>query len=45
MVARKRNEVSYRLSPWGINLPSAMSLTSAQVQQVGRIFRRIVCVS
>jgi len=45
MVARKRNEVSYRLSPWGINLPSAMNLTSAQVQQVGRIFRRIVCVS
>ena len=45
MVARKRNEVSYRLSPWGLNLPSAMNLTSAQVQQVGETFRRIVCVS
>jgi perosamine synthetase len=45
VAARKRNEVSYRLSPWGLNLPSAMNLTSAQVQQVGETFRRIVCVS
>ena len=45
VVARKRNEVSYRLSPWGLNLPSAMNLTRAQVQRVTEIFRRIICVS
>ena len=41
-VARKRNEVSYRLSPWGINLPSAMNLTLEQVQRVAETLRRIL---
>jgi perosamine synthetase len=44
-VARKRNEVSYRLSPWGNNLPSAMNLTREQVQRVAEILRRILGVS
>jgi len=43
-VARKRNAVSYRLSPWGINLPSAMNLTREQVQRVAETLRRILGV-
>lgn len=45
VVARKRNEVSYRLSPWGINLPSAMNLTREQVRRVAKTLRRILGVS
>ena len=41
-VARKRNAGSYRLSPWGINLPSAMNLTRAQVRRVAETLRRIL---
>ena len=41
-VARKRNAVSYRLSPWGINLPSALCLEQAQVERVAEVFRRIL---
>jgi perosamine synthetase len=41
-VARKRNAVSYRLSPWGINLPSAMNLTREQVRRVAETLRRIL---
>jgi perosamine synthetase len=33
-LARKRNQVSYRISPYGINLPSALSLTEQQVEFV-----------
>ena len=40
--ARKRNETSYRLSPWGINLPSALSLTREQVQRVTDSLRQII---
>lgn len=32
--ARARNVHAYRVSPWGINLPSALNLTSDQVEQV-----------
>jgi len=32
--ARDRNEVSYRIAPWGINLPSALCLKKDQVQHV-----------
>jgi perosamine synthetase len=41
-VARKRNAVSYRLSPWGINLPSAMNLTREPVQRVTETLCRIL---
>ena len=40
--ARKRNAVSYRLSPWGINLPSALCLEQAQVARVAEVFWRIL---
>jgi perosamine synthetase len=30
-VARNRNSISYAVSPYGINLPSALSLTEEQV--------------
>jgi perosamine synthetase len=34
LAARERNTVAYRLSPYGLNLPSALSLTEAQVDRV-----------
>ena len=34
--ARRDNEVAYRISPWGLNLPSALNLTEAQVSRVSR---------
>ena len=33
-VARQRNQVSYRISPLGVNLPSALSLTEDQADFV-----------
>ena len=45
LAARKRNEVSYRLSPWGINLPSAMNLTHEQVQRVVDTIRHLLGAS
>lgn len=32
--ARERNEVSYRLSPWGLNLPSGLNLDEPTVDRV-----------
>jgi perosamine synthetase len=32
--ARRRNRVAYRVSPYGVNLPSALSLTRDQVRFV-----------
>ncbi|MBC8325960.1 MAG: DegT/DnrJ/EryC1/StrS family aminotransferase [Verrucomicrobia subdivision 3 bacterium] len=43
-VARKRNAVSYRLSPLGINLPSALNLTREQVQRVAETLKRTLGV-
>lgn len=37
--ARRNNPVAYRLSPHGINLPCAMTITREQVAYVGRIVR------
>jgi perosamine synthetase len=34
--ARERNQVSYALSPYGLNLPSALTLTEDQVERVCR---------
>ena len=36
VIARQRNKVSYRLSPCGINLPSALCLDRLQVQRVAK---------
>jgi perosamine synthetase len=33
-IAQSRNEVAYRVSPYGLNLPSALSLTEADVDRV-----------
>jgi len=40
--AREANRVSYALSPYGINLPSALSLDEAAVDRVCREFLEIV---
>jgi perosamine synthetase len=40
--ARERNSVSYSLSPYGINLPSALSLTEEQVQIVATSFAALI---
>lgn len=40
--AEQRNPVAYELSPYGINLPSALSLTKEQVQFVCETVRAIV---
>jgi perosamine synthetase len=40
--AAQRNRESYRISPWGINLPSALTLTEDQVDYVCSVVRSIV---
>lgn len=40
--ARGRNVVSYRLAPWGINLPSALTLTREQVARVCAAVRSLL---
>jgi perosamine synthetase len=40
--ARERNFVSYRICPYGINLPSALNLTREQVNYVCSIFRTLL---
>lgn len=42
LVAKKRNQTSYRLSPWGINLPSALCLTHEQVRHVAGAVNRLI---
>jgi perosamine synthetase len=40
--ARERNTVSYRLSPYAVNLPSGLSMTPEKVKRVCRSLREIV---
>jgi perosamine synthetase len=40
--ARQRNRVSYALSPWGVNLPSALSLSREQVRRVCDVLEEIL---
>lgn len=40
--ARARNSVSYALSPFAINLPSALNLTRAQVHRVAATLRAVL---
>jgi perosamine synthetase len=42
-LARRRNRVSYRISPYGVNLPSALALTERQVEFVCDRVRQAVC--
>ncbi|MEA2274444.1 MAG: perosamine synthetase [Solirubrobacteraceae bacterium] len=40
--ARERNRVSYRICPFGLNLPSALNLTRQQVSYVCDVVRRVL---
>jgi perosamine synthetase len=40
--ARRRNIVSYRISPHGVNLPSGLNLTAAQVRYVSQTLQDIL---
>ncbi len=40
--AERRNAVSYRLSPYGVNLPSALTLTRREVAYVCRVLRAVL---
>jgi perosamine synthetase len=40
--ARQRNQVSYRISPYGVNLPSALILTKEKVRYVCDALRDIL---
>jgi perosamine synthetase len=39
---RRRNLVSYRISPYGVNLPSGLNLTAEQVRYVSQILQSIL---
>lgn len=41
-LARERNEVSYRISPYGLNLPSALNMTEEKVRVVCATLREIL---
>ena len=41
-VARQRNHVSYRISPYGVNLPCGMQMTEAQVKYVSDSLKGIL---
>ncbi|MFO1463663.1 MAG: DegT/DnrJ/EryC1/StrS family aminotransferase [bacterium] len=40
--AKERNEISYRLSPFGINLPSAMNLAREEANEVAVALREVL---
>ena len=40
--ARRRNQVSYRICPYGINLPSSLQITEGQVRLVCDVLRNLV---
>ena len=42
LIVKKRNQTSYRLSPWGINLPSALCLSHDQVNRVVATLGRLI---
>jgi perosamine synthetase len=41
-LARRRNAVAYRISPYGVNLPSGMSMTAAKVDFVCSELMRVL---
>ncbi|MGH7718047.1 MAG: DegT/DnrJ/EryC1/StrS family aminotransferase [Gemmatimonadaceae bacterium] len=41
--ARAENEVSYRVSPYGINLPSGLNMTPERVARVCRALEEVLC--
>jgi perosamine synthetase len=40
--ARERNQVSYRIAPYGLNLPSALNMTEEKIRVVGGTLREIM---
>jgi perosamine synthetase len=42
VAGRERNAVSYRISPYGVNLPSGMSMTAAKIEFVCSELMRIL---
>lgn len=42
--ARRENKSAYRISPYGINLPSALNLTEDQVEYVAEALRSIIAL-
>ena len=45
LAARDRNRTSYALSPWGVNLPSALNLTHTQVHAVADAVKEILAAA
>lgn len=43
--AQRRNTVSYRISPYGVNLPSGMNMTAEKVRYVCDTLRRVLQLS
>lgn len=43
--AAERNPVAYSISPWGLNLPSALNLTRADVDRVCTVLKRLLATS
>jgi perosamine synthetase len=43
--AREQNRVSYQISPYGINLPSALNITEEQVKYVCDVLKKILVQS
>ena len=41
-IARQRNKVAYGISPYAVNLPSALSLTQKDVETVCRVVKSIL---
>jgi perosamine synthetase len=41
-IARECNKISYAISPFGINLPSALNLTEEKVDSVCNVFKTII---
>ena len=41
-IARQRNTVVYRISPYAINLPSALNLTREDIEKVSHLFRLVL---
>lgn len=45
LAARDRNRTSYALSPWAVNLPSALNLTHTQVHAVADALKEILAAA
>ncbi len=39
---KKRNQISYQISPYAINLPSALNMTEVKISQVCDVFKNIL---